>query len=144
MQLVDLSKDLIVLNTRNQVFSIKDIGNRRFMFSSKHKQLVLGDERKARNISGSHAEEFHLSEADGMFDDYIRGWIGRNNGVYKNGIVHFAPHICPKTLDEGIKFMNYLVKVMGINGKTMIRGIQNIKEEPLNVLLPGMLVDDNY
>jgi hypothetical protein len=92
-------------------FDITKLGNRRFMFNPKTKQMLLGDAQGVgkgeRGIRGSHAEEFHhvFSSNKGYDDFYIRGWIGAGQ-QYPHGVIHFAPPI-PKPTKDGFEHYYY-------------------------------------
>ena len=62
------------------------------MYNPQTGTLILGDEMYGKSICSSHAQEFHASQAEGRFDDYLRGWIGVSKS-YPHGIVHFAPAV---------------------------------------------------
>jgi len=136
-KVVDLDSNPIVINTATQTFDLKQIRNRRFMYSTKHRTLVLGDAAGIKKM-GSHAEEFHQLQPPGKFDDYIRGWIGRNSTDYKKGIVHFAPQIYAGNLDEGLAFLFFAANISGTGRKTKVRGFQNVPECDLAEIIPSL------
>ena len=85
-----VEKILMVINVKWEIIDILQITNRRFMYNPQTGTLILGDEMYGKSICSSHAQEFHASQAEGRFDDYLRGWIGVSKS-YPHGIVHFAP-----------------------------------------------------
>lgn len=140
METVNLIDGLMILNTKRQAFNLKQIRNRRFMYSSKYHTLILGDAKAGVKIIGSHAQEFHSCNAEGNFDDYIRGWIGRNSTDYRQGIIHFAPQLCVSTMDEGLSILRILSKFDGFGKNSKVRGIQNLSECSLIDLLPSLFI----
>lgn len=128
----------MVLDTKCQTFDLKQIQNRRFMYSSKYHTLILGDSKAGREMTGSHAKEFHQVEVKGVYDNYIKGWIGRNSTDYRQGIVHFAPPLYIGNFDEGISFFHMLTKVKGFGKNCKVRGFKNIPECSINELLPSL------
>lgn len=117
-------------------FDIKDVGNRRFLYNQKTGQLVLGrrDPVTKSGLSGSHAEDFHDSGADGNFDDYVRGWVGNSRS---NAIIHFAPPVTkeimrsyPAYADSAIGVIQRFIQA-GANGKTILRNFNGIHEDKL-------------
>ena len=136
-QTVEIDNSLMVLDTKNHTFDLKQIRNRRFMYSNKYHTLILGNAKEGIRLNGSHAEEFHRSGAKGNFDEYIRGWIGRNTTDYKKGIIHFAPQIFTGTLDKGLSFLYYILNVEGIGYNTRIRGFINVAECNLDEIIPS-------
>lgn len=138
MEIVELIEGVMVIDTRMQSFDLKQVKNRRFMYSSKHHTLVLGDPKAGRKIIGSHSQEFHQAKVKGLFDEYIRGWIGRNTSDYKEGIVHFAPQLCVVNLDEGISFLKVLSNAKGFGRHCKVRGFKNVSETSVFKLLPSL------
>lgn len=136
-QLIKLENYSMVIDTASQTFDMKQIRNRRFMYSGVHHTLILGDSAAGIKIGGSHAEEFHLSGAPGKFDDYIRGWIGRNSTDYKKGIIHFAPQILAGKVNEGLSFLYWITDVKGIEHNTRVRGFINVTECDLVKIIPS-------
>lgn len=139
MEYIDITKGIMVLDTRQESFDLKQIRNRRFMYSSKHHTLILGEADAGRRITGTHAQEFHQTEVSGCFDDYIRGWIGRNSSEYKQGIVHFAPNLYTANIDEGISCLAVLSKVKGFGRESKIRGFNNVPECSVSELFPSLV-----
>ena len=138
MNVVKLTGRLETLDTKMQCFDLKQIKNRRFLYSSKHHALILGDAQKGILIEGTHSQDFHEATPIGTFDDYIRGWIGRNSSDYKYGIIHFAPQLYVENLDEGIALLRVLSNMKGFGSKTKVRGFKNIPETSLIELLPSL------
>ena len=53
MEYIDVNKGIMVLDTRQHSFDLKQIRNRRFMYSSKHHTLILGEADAGRRITGT-------------------------------------------------------------------------------------------
>lgn len=139
MEYIDISNSIIALDTRQQSFDLKQVKNRRFMYSSKHHTLILGGSEDGRRITSTHAQEFHQIEVNGCFDDYIRGWIGQNSSDYKQGIIHFAPYIHTDNMDEGISCLVMFLKAKGFGRNSKIRGFNNVPECPISELFPSLV-----
>ena len=88
----ELNAALMLLDTRSMSFDMREIDNRRFMFSPQTGELILGRQYRGGQLYKSHAEEHFDSGAKAPFDSFIRGWIGTGRD-YPNGVIHFAPNI---------------------------------------------------
>ena len=82
----------MLLDTRSMSFDMREIDNRRFMFSPQAGELILGRQYRGGQLYKSHAEEHFDSGAKAPFDSFIRGWIGTGRD-YPDGVIHFAPNI---------------------------------------------------
>lgn len=82
----------MLLDTRSMSFDMREIDNRRFMFSPQTGELILGRQYRSGQLYKSHAEEHFDSGAKAPFDSFIRGWIGTGRD-YPDGVIHFAPNI---------------------------------------------------
>lgn len=106
------------------------------MYNTQSGILILGNEAYGKNIRSSHAEEFYTSEAEGPFDDYMRGWIGTSKN-YPNGIFHFAPAVSKSQFDKGVDTLQMLITLDGVNYNTIIRGFCDLPETKIKELLPA-------
>lgn len=88
----ELTAALMLLDTRSMSFDMREIDNRRFMFSPQAGELILGRQYRGGQLYKSHAEEHFDSGAKAPFDSFIRGWIGTGRD-YLDGVIHFAPNI---------------------------------------------------
>ena len=88
----ELTAALMLLDTRSMSFDMREIDNRRFMFSPQAGELILGRQYRGGQLYKSHAEEHFDSGAKAPFDSFIRGWIGTGRD-YPDGVIHFAPNI---------------------------------------------------
>ena len=86
----ELTAALMLLDTRSMSFDMREIDNRRFMFSPQAGELILGRQYRGGQLYKSHAEEHFDSGAKAPFDSFIRGWIGTGRD-YPDGVIHFAP-----------------------------------------------------
>lgn len=111
------------------------------MYSPQTEILILGDEMYGKSICSSHAQEFHVSKAEGRFDDYLRGWIGASKN-YPRGIVHFAPAVGMEQFDRGFDTLQMFTKLEGANRDTMVRGFCNSPEVRIGDLLPSTFKAD--
>lgn len=133
---IDISESLMLLDTNKNAIDMLCIDNRRFMFSSKTGELILGKQYHGREIIKSHAEEYANSGAKAAFDSFVRGWIGTGRS-YKNGIIHFAPPIDEKNCTQFDNAYSALEMFQenGANGKTVVRGFGSKWEQPLKEIL---------
>ena len=92
----------------------------------------------AKSICSSHAQEFHASQAEGRFDDYLRGWIGVSKS-YPHGIVHFAPAVSMEQFDCGFDALQMFARLEGVNEDTIVRGFCTMPEQRMGDLLPSSL-----
>lgn len=88
----ELTAALMLLDIRSMSFDMREIDNRRFMFSPQTGELILGRQYRGGQLYKSHAEEHFDSGAKAPFDSFIRGWIGTGRD-YPDGVIHFAPNI---------------------------------------------------
>ena len=80
----------MLLDTRSMSFDMREIDNRRFMFSPQAGELILGRQYRGGQLYKSLSEEHFDSGAKAPFDSFVRGWIG-TGGDYPKGVIHFAP-----------------------------------------------------
>ena len=137
MTKVEIADALMLVDTRRMSFDMREIENRRFMFSTQTGELILGKQYKGRQLYKSHAEEHFDSGAKAPFDSFIRGWIGTGKD-YKNGVIHFAPSIDNRSMELFDKAFSTLQMFSenGANGNTVVRGFGNTWEQPLNNIIP--------
>ncbi|GAB0482924.1 Uncharacterised protein [Alistipes sp. cv1] len=136
-----VEKSLMVVHIEREIIDILRITNRRFMYSPQTGTLILGDEMYGKSICSSHAQEFHASEAEGRFDDYLRGWIGASKN-YPCGIVHFAPAVCMEQFDKGFDTLQMFARLEGVDADTVVRGFCGSPEVRLGELLPSTFRKD--
>lgn len=118
-----VEKILMVIDVKREIIDILQITNRRFMYNPQTGTLILGDEMYGKSICSSHAQEFHASQAEGRFDDYLRGWIGVSKS-YPHGIVHFAPAVSMEQFDCGFDALQMFARLEGVNeGKYSINSL---------------------
>lgn len=110
----------------------------RLMYNPQTGTLILGDEMYGKSICSSHAQEFHASQAEGRFDDYLRGWIGVSKS-YPHGIVHFAPAVSMEQFDCGFDALQMFARLEGVNEDTIVRGFCTMPEQRMGDLLPSSL-----
>ncbi len=138
---LEISNDLMLIDTKCITFDMQAIQNRRFMFSPQTEELILGRQYRGNALVKSHAEEHGESGAKAPFDSFLRGWVGTGKD-YKNGIIHFAPVIVSSNLrlfDRAFDTIEMFVR-NGANGKTIIRGFGNIWEQPLYDIIPEKFI----
>ena len=82
----------MLIDTGRTAFDIRQIENRRFMFSPQSGELILGRQYKGNQLYASHAEEHGKSGAKAPYDSFIRGWVGAGR-QYPHGVIHFAPNV---------------------------------------------------
>ena len=133
-----LKKILMVIDVKREIIDILQITNRRFMYNPQTGTLILGDEMYGKSICSSHAQEFHASQAEGRFDDYLRGWIGVSKS-YPHGIVHFAPAVSMEQFDCGFDALQMFARLEGVNEDTIVRGFCTMPEQRMGDLLPSSL-----
>jgi hypothetical protein len=133
---VDLADSIMLIDTTTQHFDMQAIENRRFMFNPDTGSLVLGKYTPG-NISYSHAEELGKSGVKEPYDDFIRGWVGTNAREYKDGVIHFAPHIDGENIAYFNKGFDTLLmfRENNANGNTVVRGFGKDWEQPLSKAL---------
>ncbi len=137
--MVELSDGLICVNLAKDQVDLAQIKNRRFMYHPEG-WLILGAEDvvscKKDGLLKSHAEEYY--EASSMeelppFDEFVRGWIGVG-GAYKDGIVHFAPHIPSRDIGLFEKAFDFVETVLknGFGDKAVLRGFPGAWEQTVS------------
>ena len=134
---LEISNDLMLIDTNRAAFDMQAIQNRRFMFSPQTGELILGKQYRGSTLFKSHAEEHGESGAKAPFDSFLRGWIGTGKD-YKDGVIHFAPAIDAgntKQFDRAFSTVEMFAR-NGANGKTVIRGFGDVWEQPLSDLIP--------
>ena len=133
---LEISNDLMLIDTSRTTFDMQAIQNRRFMFSPQTGELILGRQYRGNALVKSHAEEHGESGAKAPFDSFLRGWIGTGK-QYKDGVIHFAPAIDasnPEQFDRAFSTVEMFAR-NGANGKTVIRGFGDVWEQPLSKLI---------
>lgn len=134
--MLSLSCGLICVNLARERVDLSKIDNRRFMYHPDG-WLILGAEdvvsRKKDGLLKSHAEEYYeasLTEKLPPFDEFVRGWIGVG-GAYKDGIVHFAPHIPSRDIVLFEKAFDFVEAVLrnGFSDKAVLRGFPGAWEQ---------------
>ena len=134
---LEISNDLMLIDTNRVAFDIQAIQNRRFMFSPQTGELILGKQYRGNTLVKSHAEEHGESGAKAPFDSFLRGWVGTGKD-YKDGVIHFAPAIDAgnaEQFDRAFSTVEMFAR-NGANGKTVIRGFGDVWEQPLSDLIP--------
>jgi len=144
MKKVDLKNTLLCVNLNKEHLDFTQIKNRRFMYHADG-WLILGVEdvlsRKGAKLLKSHAEEYH--EATGIcdslpsFDSFIRGWIGVGDS-YKDGIIHFAPHIPSCNIEMFENAFSFIEATLqnGFTKNAILRGFPGAWEQSIQTILP--------
>ena len=134
---LEISNDLMLIDTNRAAFDMQAIQNRRFMFSPQTGELILGKQYRGSTLIKSHAEEHGESGAKAPFDSFLRGWVGTGKD-YKDGVIHFAPAIDAGNAEQFDRAFSTLEMFArnGANGKTVIRGFGDVWEQPLSDLIP--------
>ena len=134
---LEISNDLMLIDTNRAAFDMQAIQNRRFMFSPQTGELILGKQYRGNTLFKSHAEEHGKSGAKAPFDSFLRGWVGTGKD-YKDGVIHFAPAIDAGNAEQFDRAFSTLEMFArnGANGKTVIRGFGDVWEQPLSDLIP--------
>ena len=123
-------------NTRSMSFDMREIDNRRFMFSPQAGELILGRQYRGGQLYKSHAEEHFDSGAKAPFDSFIRGWIGTGRD-YPDGVIHFAPNIGTDNItafDNAFSTLQ-MFSENGAAGDTVVRGFGRKWEQPLKDII---------
>ena len=130
---VELSDDIMVIDTKKSGFDMQKIQNRRFMYNPKTGKLILGRQYHGGKIYQSHAYEHMKSGLDDPYDDFVRGWVGVG-GDYKLGVIHFSPHINSKSIDDIADGFRTIDMFIHNNAKpqTVVRAFGQEWEQPLN------------
>ena len=132
----ELTAALMLLDTRSMSFDMREIDNRRFMFSPQTGELILGRQYRGGQLYKSHAEEHFDSGAKAPFDSFIRGWIGTGRD-YPDGVIHFAPNIGTDNIpafDNAFSTLQ-MFSENGAAGDTVVRGFGRKWEEPLKDII---------
>ena len=126
----------MLLDTRSMSFDMREIDNRRFMFSPQAGELILGRQYRGGQLYKSHAEEHFDSGAKAPFDSFIRGWIGTGRD-YPDGVIHFAPNIGTDNItafDNAFSTLQ-MFSENGAAGDTVVRGFGRKWEQPLQDII---------
>ena len=126
----------MLLDTRSMSFDMREIDNRRFMFSPQAGELILGRQYRGGQLYKSHAEEHFDSGAKAPFDSFIRGWIGTGRD-YPDGVIHFAPNIGTDNIpafDNAFSTLQ-MFSENGAAGDTVVRGFGRKWEQPLKDII---------
>ena len=126
----------MLLDTRSMSFDMREIDNRRFMFSPQAGELILGRQYRGGQLYKSHAEEHFDSGAKTPFDSFIRGWIGTGRD-YPDGVIHFAPNIGTDNItafDNAFSTLQ-MFSENGAAGDTVVRGFGRKWEQPLKDII---------
>lgn len=126
----------MLLDTRSMSFDMREIDNRRFMFSPQAGELFLGRQYRGGQLYKSHAEEHFDSGAKAPFDSFIRGWIGTGRD-YPDGVIHFAPNIGTDNItafDNAFSTLQ-MFSENGAAGDTVVRGFGRKWEQPLKDII---------
>ena len=116
---------------------MRQIENRRFMFSPQSGELIFGRQYKGSQLYASHAEEHGESGAKAPYDSFIRGWVGTGR-QYPHGVIHFAPNVESANVEQFEKAFSALeiFRENGAEGQTVIRGFGDAWEQPLSNIIP--------
>lgn len=76
----ELTAALMLLDTRSMSFDMREIDNRRFMFSPQAGELILGRQYRGGQLYKSHAEEHFDSGAKAPFDSFTAALLLRGFG----------------------------------------------------------------
>lgn len=139
--MINLSEDLVCVNLAKEQIDLTQIINRRFMYHPDG-WLILGCDNvvSRKELLYSHAQEYHeatkICDLPG-FDSFVRGWIGVG-GEYKDGIVHFAPHIISDNIELFEKAFDFIEVVLahGFTRKAILRGFPGAWEQPICNIIP--------
>ena len=127
----------MLIDTGRTAFNMRQIENRRFMFSPQSGELILGRQYKGSQLYASHAEEHGESGAKAPYDSFIRGWVGTGR-QYPHGVIHFAPNVESANVEQFEKAFSALemFRENGAEGQTVIRGFGDTWEQPLSNIIP--------
>ena len=126
--------NLMKLNIRKENFNMKDIENRRFMYSPTDKILVLGVQYPDNYpLISSHSEELADAGIVRGYDSYVRGWVGTGKD-YPAGIIHFTPSASPQNVNLMNKAFDTIemFKDNGAVPETVIRGLGQVWERRIS------------
>ena len=133
-------KNRLLIDTKNQIFNMQEIDNRRFMFNPKTCILLLGAQLPpSRKIRGSHAEDLSNAGIYSGYDDYVRGWVGVGKD-YPRGVIHFAPNVDDRNTDLYNRAFDTLEMFAqnGAEAETVVRALGKRWEQPLFSILTDM------
>ena len=92
----ELTAALMLLDTRSMSFDMREIDNRRFMFSPQAGELILGRQYRGGQLYKSHAEEHFDSGAKAPFDSFIRA--GSAQAGTTRTVLSTSPRILAQTI----------------------------------------------
>jgi len=132
----DITDALMLIDTRQASFDMREISNRRFMYQAQTGTLILGYQHKGGRLVSSHAGEHFDSGAKEPFDSFVRGWVGTGK-EYKNGVIHFAPNISADNIPAFEQAFSALAMFNEnhANGDTVVRGFGRAWEQPLSNII---------
>ena len=133
-EVILVSPELILIDTKTSSFNLQAIRNRRFMYSPLTAELILG--KQYRTLRSSHAEEHSHVGAKAPFDSFVRGWVGTGPD-YPDGVIHFAPAVLVENtalFDAAFSTLEMFAE-NGANDRTIIRGFGSVWEQPLSAFL---------
>ena len=112
----------MLIDTGRTAFDMRQIENRRFMFSPQSGELILGRQYKGSQLYASHAEEHGKSGAKAPYDSFIRGWVGAGR-QYPHGVIHFAPNVESANVEQFERAFSTLemFRENGAEGQTVIQ-----------------------
>ena len=134
-------KNYLLIDTKNQVFDMQNIDNRRFMYNPATGVLLLGAQfPPSRKIRGSHAEDLSNAGIYSGYDDYVRGWIGGTGKEFSSGIIHFAPNVDDRNTELYNRAFDTLEMFAqnGAEAETVVRALGKRWEQPLFSILTNM------
>lgn len=131
-------KNYLLIDTKNQVFDMQSIDNRRFMYNPATGVFLLGAQfPPSRKIRGSHAEDLSNAGIYSGYDDYVRGWIG-TGGEYPSGVIHFAPAVNAQNLTLYNRAFDTLEMFLQNGGEpeSAVRGFGKQWEQTMADIIP--------
>lgn len=141
---IEISKDIMRIDTFTQSIDMQQIENRRFLFNPRTGVLILGCQYKETSaVNASHAVELADAGITKDFDDFVRGWIG-TGGDYPKGVIHFAPCVDernPSLFDRAFDTLE-MFRENGALTQTVIRGFGKCWEQPLLSILTNWQVQE--
>ncbi|MBR0302553.1 MAG: hypothetical protein IJQ80_01760 [Clostridia bacterium] len=133
-------KNRLLIDTKNQTFNMQEIDNRRFMFKTKTRNLLLGSQLPpSRKIPGSHPEDLSNAGIYSGYDDYVRGWVGVGKD-YPHGVIHFAPNVDDRNTELYNRAFDTLEMFAqnGAEAETVVRALGKRWEQPLFSILSDL------
>lgn len=139
---VGMCKHLFCVDLNRTRIDLKQVENRRFMYHP-NGLLIMGAEdvvnSRGAKLVKSHAEEYHEAGESYVlppFDDFVRGWIGVG-GDYKDGIIHFAPHIPSKDIELFDKAFDFIEAALenGFDKNAVLRGFPGAWEQAIGSII---------